>query len=286
MVSAMASAWPKRGLPQAGPKDWRAVTDIFREVEEDVRRERIEKLWKAYGNYIIAAVVLLFAGIGGWQLWDRYEQQERAKVAGAFMAAQRITNPQAAATAFVDIARTAPKGYASVARLSEAAAMFASGQQGSAIDLYKQIAKDDSGPIGTVARLRAAWALADSASRGDLQDLLKPLNQPGNAWRQNAQEVLAYADYRAMDMKSALARYSALAADPEAPDSTRRRAEAMAAFLKNGGAVSYGTVPAEAMPTPPEAANKTGAPQGAGATPAAPPTAPAQAPAKQAPAKK
>ena len=147
------------------------MTDIFREVEEDVRRERFEKLWKAYGSYAIAALVLVFAGIGGWQLWDRHEQEERAKVAATFIAAQRITNPQAAASAFVDIAGTAPKGYAAVARLAEAGAMFASGQQGSAIDLYKQIAKDDSGPIGMVARLRAGWALADTAQRATLEDI-------------------------------------------------------------------------------------------------------------------
>jgi hypothetical protein len=251
------------------------VTDIFREVEEDVRRERFEKLWKNYGNYFIAALVLLFVGIGGWQLWDRHEQEERAKVGATFIAAQRITNPQAAASAFVDIARNAPSGYATVARLSEAGAMFASGQTGSAIDLYKQIAKDDNGPVGMVARLRAAWALADSAQRATLEDLLKPLNQPGNAWRENAQEVLAYADYRAMDVKSALAKYSALAVDPQAPDALRRRAEAMAAFLKNGGAVSYGTVPADAVPAPPQA--------GPTAQPAPAQPAPATAPA---PAKK
>lgn len=251
------------------------MTDIFREVEEDVRRERIEKLWKAYGNYAVAALVLVFLGIGGWQLWDRHEQEERAKVAAAFIAAQRITNPQAAASAFVDIARTAPKGYARVAQLAEANAMFASGQQGSAIALYKQIAAEDSGPIGMVARLRAAWALADSANRAVLAELLKPLDQPGNAWRENAEEVLGYADYRAMDMKSALARYSALAVDPQAPDALRRRAEAMSAFLKNGGAVSYGSVPADAVP--PQAASTTGAPQAAkGATPPAPATAPAK----------
>jgi len=244
------------------------VTDIFREVEEDVRRERFEKFWKAYGNYLIAALVLVFVGIGAWQLWDRHEQQERAKVAASFIAAQRITNPQAAASAFVDIARGAPKGYAIVARLSEAAAMFASGQQGSAIDLYKQIGKDDSGPIGMIARLRAAWALADTASRADLQDLLKPLDQPGSAWRENAEEVLAYADYRAMDVKSALAKYAALAIDPQAPDALRRRAEAMTAFLKNGGAVSYGTVPADAAPTPQQAANAANVQQGAPPAPA------------------
>ena len=144
------------------------MTDIFREVEEDVRREKLEKLWKAYGNYAVAALVLLFAGIAGWQVWERHDAQERAKVSDSFIAAQRITNPQTAASTFADIARTAPKGYAELARLSEAGAMFASGQTGPAIDLYKQIAKDDNGPVGAVARLRAAWATADTASRKDL----------------------------------------------------------------------------------------------------------------------
>ena len=255
------------------------MTDIFREVEEDVRRERIEKLWKAYGSYVIVLLVLLFAGIGGWQLWQRHEDQERAKVAAQFIAAQRISNPQSAAGAFVDIARNAPGGYAAVARLSEAGAMAASGQQAGAIDLYKQIAKDNSGPIGMVARLRAAWVMADTAPRSQLEELLRPLTQPGNAWRENAQEVLAYADYRAMDMKSALAKYSALAVDPEAPDSLRNRAQAMAAYLKNGGAISYGTVP----PLPPEAANSKAAPAAATQAPVPAPAAAAQ---KQGSAKK
>jgi hypothetical protein len=232
------------------------VSDIFREVEEDVRRERFEKLWKVYGNYAIAALVLLFAGIGAWQFWQRHDLQEREKFSDSFLAAQRISNPQAAASTFADLARTAPRGYGALTRLSQAGAMFASGQRDGAIELYKQIAKDDNGPIGSVARLRAAWGMAESASRPELAELLKPLDQPGNAWRSNAREVLAYADYRAMDTKGALAKFSELALAPETPDGLRSRARAMADFLKNGGAASYGTVPPDPvvpLPTPPAA---------------------------------
>ena len=227
------------------------MSDIFREVEEDVRRERFEKLWKAYGHFAIAGLALLFAGIAGWQIWQRHELAERAKISESFIAAQRISNPQTAAGAFVDLSRTAPKGYSLVARLAQAGAMFASGQQAGAIDIYKQIAKDDSGPIGAVARLRAGWALADTASRADLAELLRPLDQAGSAWRPNAREILAYADYRAMATKSALAKYSELALDPASPDGVRSRAKAMATFLANGGAITFGTVPADAVPPAP-----------------------------------
>jgi hypothetical protein len=245
------------------------VSDIFREIQEDVRRERIEKLWKAYGVYAIAFLVLVFMGLGAWQLWQRHEKAEAEKASVAFAAAQRITNPQAAANAFADLTKGTPAGYRRLARLSQANAMFAAGQRKDAIDLYKQIANDDSGPVGAVARLRAAWGMADSAPRAELAKLLAPLDEPGSAWRQMAEEVLAYADYRALDLKGAAARYEALEKDPNSPDALRARARAMAAFLKNGGAVTFGTVL-------PETATMPGQPAPAGPKPGTP-TAPAPA---------
>ena len=243
------------------------MSDIFRvKSRKTFAASGSEKLWKGLcGIYAICALMLLFAGIAGWQIWQRHELAERAKVSEAFIAAQRISNPQAAAGAFVDLSRTAPKGYSLVARLSQAGAMFASGQQAGAIDIYKQIAKDDSGPIGSMARLRAAWALADNASRAELAELLKPLDQPGNAWRLSAREILAYADYRAMDTKSALSKYSELAQDPASSEGLRARARAMATFLRNGGAVNYGSVPPDAVPQPDSAKTAD-----AGAKPATP----------------
>jgi hypothetical protein len=219
------------------------LTDIFREVEEDVRRERFEKVWNAYRGWIIAAIVLLLVGVAAWQIWQRYDRGRRDEAAVAFAAAQRISAPAPAASAFADFAKTAPGGYAAVGRLSEAGAMAASGQRADAIALFKDIAAKNDGPVGAVARLRAGWAMADTASRSELQTLLAPLDDPGSAWRENAREVLAYADFRALDFKASLAKYQALASDGEAPDALRARANAMVEFLQNGGAKNYGAVP-------------------------------------------
>lgn len=243
------------------------MSDIFREVEEDVRRERFAKLWKKYGTHAIVLLVLVFAGLGGWQLWQRHVRAEQEKSAAAFIAAQRITDPRQAANAFADLAKDATPGYAGLARLSQANAMFAAGQRKDAIDLYKQIAAGDNGAVGAMARLRAAWAMSENATRADLAKLLAPLDEKGSAWRTLAEEVLAYADYRALDMKAAAARYEALEKDPEAPDALRSRARAMAAFLKNGGAITYGTVPPDVLPVPPA----PGAPAAPASTPATPP---------------
>ena len=68
------------------------MSDIFREVEEDVRKERLEKLWKAYGDYAIALVALIILAVAGYELWLRYENSQRAKASAEFVTAQHVNN--------------------------------------------------------------------------------------------------------------------------------------------------------------------------------------------------
>jgi hypothetical protein len=241
------------------------LSDIFREVEEDVRREKLQKFWKSYGDYVIALGAVIIVGVAGFQLWQRYQQSERDKASVAFTAAQRINDPKAAAVAFADIAKTAPKGYALLARLEQAHSMLASGQKDGAIAIYKEIAEQDKGGPGSVARLRESWALADTASRSELETILAPLRDPTGAWKQMADEVLAYSDYRNNQTAKAADEFSTLANDANAPGQLRVRARAMAAFLKQGGAKDFGTVPPlapppGAIPAPPVGAPPAGAP--------------------------
>ena len=247
------------------------MSDIFREVEEDVRRERLEKFWKAYGDYVIALVALIIVGIAGFELWQRYQASQRDKASTAFIAAQRIADPRAAAGAFADLAKTAPKGYALLARLEQANSMLASGQRESAIAIYKDIADTDKGGTGAVARLREAWALADTSPRADLETLLAPLRTPASAWKPNADEVLAYSDYRNNQTAKAMAEFDQLAKDPNSPQQMRSRTQAMAQFLKQGGAKEFGTVPPpQPTPAPGAVAPVPPAPAGPAATPATP----------------
>jgi len=202
------------------------VSDIFREVEEDVRKERFEKLWKAFGGYVIALIGLAVLGVGGWQLWLRYEDSQRVKAAGQFTAAQHITNPNQAAAAYDALSKSAPGGYGELSKLAQANALASGGKNDDAVTIYKDIANSDSGPLGAVARLRAAW-------------------------HEMAREVLAYSDYKAGKEKDAAGEFDLLANDPESPDALKNRARAFAAFLHEGGAANYGTVPPTATPPPP-----------------------------------
>jgi hypothetical protein len=241
------------------------LSDIFREVEEDVRREKLQKFWKAYGDYMIALAAVIIIGIAGFELWQRYEATERDKASLAFSAAQRVNDPKAAAAAFADLAKTAPKGYALLAKLEQAHSLMASGQKDSALALYKEIADQDKGSTGAVARLRQGWAIVDTSSRADLETLLAPLREPSGAWKQLADEILAYSDYHSNQPAKAADEFNALANDNGAPQQLRVRARAMAAFLAQGGAKDFGSVP---PPAPAPAPGTVAAPvAGAAATP-------------------
>jgi hypothetical protein len=222
------------------------VSDIFREVEEDVRRERLEKLWKKYGDYIIAGLAVLVVGVAGYKLWQHYQAVQIAKASVAYSAAAQLSNGGKnadAAQAFARIAKNAPGGYAASAKLAEADALLADGKTADAIALYKSVAQKDKTELGDLARIRAAWALADSASKSDLQTLLAPLTDPKSSWRFMAREILAYCDFRDGAMKAAQSEYDGLAAESEAPATVRQRAGAMASLIRAGGGANYGTVP-------------------------------------------
>jgi hypothetical protein len=223
------------------------LSDIFQEVEEDVRRERFEQIWKQYGDYIIAGVALIVIAIAGFELWQRYEENQRLKASETFIAAQQLAgtgNINQASAAFAVVAKDAPDGYVKMARLSQAGILDITGQHSEALMILKSLAKDDLGLIGNIARIRAAWILAVDGPRSDMDSIIAPLTDPTSPWRFVAREVTAYADFHAGNTSKAQSEYQGLADDKGASDTTRQRAAAMAAFLKNGGLADYGHVPA------------------------------------------
>jgi hypothetical protein len=227
------------------------VSDIFREVEEDVRRERLEKLWKQYGDYIIAAVSVIVIGVAGYKLWQHYDQQQRLKASTEYQAAMQLSDGGSntrAAQAFAQIAKHAPSGYAALAQLSQADAMLASGNISGAVSLYMTVAKKDNGGLGDLARIRAAWAQAETLSVDDLQKLLAPLLDSKSSWQYMAREIMAYRDFHDGRLMQAQSAYDLLAVSSDAPAGLRQRARAMATLIRAGGVENYGTVPKPVAP--------------------------------------
>jgi len=229
------------------------VADIFREIEEEVRREQYEKLWKKYRDHLIAAGALVIIGVAGYRLYLVYEQREAERASVAYQAAGQLLEsgqPRAAEPQFAALAKTAPSGYAKLSQLGQADALFAANQHNAAIRLYLQIANQSDPYLSAVARMHAAWTIVDGAPKSEVENLLAPLTDPTNPWHYLAQEVLAYADLRAGNTAAALKSYQRLASDPNAPSSLHTRATVMVRFLHGGGAINFGIVPQPPKPAP------------------------------------
>jgi hypothetical protein len=239
------------------------VTDIFREVEEEVRRERLERIWKQYGDYIVAGVSAVVNAVAGYQFWLRYEASERLKASEQYDAAIQtsLMNPAAGAAQFGQLAASAPSGYALLAKFNEANAIFATGDRARAISLYKAIASSDKSVIGRAALIREAWGLADTASRGELESLLAPVADPSSPWHSAAAEILAHADYRAGNLAVASKEFEALANDHGAPVTLRTRARVMVSYIRSGAQSDFGTVPPPVASAKPNAATPSSSPQ-------------------------
>ena len=52
------------------------MSDIFREVDEEVRRDQAVQLWRKYQNYVIAAALIVVAATGAWKGFAAYKMHQ------------------------------------------------------------------------------------------------------------------------------------------------------------------------------------------------------------------
>ena len=215
------------------------MADIFHEVDEEVRREKLKQLWERYSLAIIAACVLIVAAIGAWRGYDWYIAREAAKAGARFEAAITLmeqNKTKEAEAAFADIAKTAPAGYAMLARLREANALAAN-DKAAAVKAYDALAADGSVPpvFKDLASVRAGILLVDTAQFSEMQHRLDPLAQSDRAFRHSARELLALSAWRNNDVSAAKKYLDMIAKDAETPSGVRARADVLAGLIASTG---------------------------------------------------
>ncbi|MET0278368.1 MAG: tetratricopeptide repeat protein [Pseudorhodoplanes sp.] len=210
------------------------MADIFHEVDEEIRRERLKKIWERYSALILAVVVLVVAGVAGWRGYEYY-QSERASESGAqFEAALALAEGgklEEAAAAFDKVAQSGTAGYRVLARL-RAASVMAAGDKAAAVKGFDAIASDNSVDVRLrdLAAIRAGLILVDSAPFSEMEQRLEPQTGSSRTFRHTARELLALSAFRAKDA-AAIKRWADLIVnDVESPAGMRGRIEALLAL--------------------------------------------------------
>jgi len=211
------------------------VSDIFKEIEDELRRDNFAKLWQRYRYYILgflAAVIVATGAVVGWRQYAqrlRADEGERYQVALDLFQGDKL---QEAKAAFAGLAQGSGE-RAVLARFEGAALLARTGDPAGAAARYEAIAADAS--IDRSFRdLATILSAQNGLARGDPHAIitrLQPLADSAGPWRPSALELTALAQLRAGDKASARTNYQRLADDEAAPRGMRTRATEMVAAL-------------------------------------------------------
>lgn len=210
------------------------MSDIFREIEEEVRRDQAKQLWDRYGAYVIVVAILIVAVTAGWRGWQWYSARLAAEAGAEYYAAMQLARDgknEEAELAFNEIAAKGG-GIAALARLRAASALSAAGDSHGAVAEYDAVASGSrEADVRNVARVRAALILLDQDDRAGVEARVGDMAAEGDLWRSIAREILGLAAYQAGDYEVATERFEEIIADGEAPADLRSRAQLMMTLL-------------------------------------------------------
>lgn len=202
---------------------------LLREVDEELRRERLEKLWDRYGIYVVLAAALFVLGVAGSQ-YMKTRNVAASQAAGArYEEALRLSaegKAEEAAKAFSALVESGPQGYATLARLQLAGAAVEAGRTADAVAIYDALARDggvDALLIG-YAQYQAAALRAGEADFTEMQNRLNDLTADTSPWRYSARELLGLAALKAGRTEDARKAFEQLLADQRTPPSILERA--------------------------------------------------------------
>lgn len=212
--------------------------DVFREVDEDYRRERMIAFWRRYGTAFLAlAVVAMIASFG----YNYYVSREVArKMAETETFEQLLSNikPGNEAEAVIALstyAASAKPAQATLAHFAEAAIRQHMGNDTAAAQVYHQIADGDqaSPEMKDLAVVRLGYISVDAAKPEEaLAPRLEAIAAKNSPWRYSAREVLALLKAKDGKRDDAAKMLSSLTEDPGAPPDLAQRARSLAELYR------------------------------------------------------
>jgi len=198
------------------------VADIFHEVEEDLRRDQAAALWKKYGNYVIAAALVLILAVAAQWGWREYSIRKQLQSSADFLSAAATGDVAQREAALGKLAADGGS-YAVLARFRLAETAIESGDKAKARGILTEIGKDagTDKTLRDLATIQAALLELEIGKPESAADLVKDLTKEGEAYRLSALEITGLAQMAAGDKDKAKATFEDVkkVAGTEAPSS-------------------------------------------------------------------
>jgi hypothetical protein len=214
---------------------------FFREVNEELRSDKVKAFWKRYGSLLIGAVVALVVGTGVFAFYEYWTEKQASQSGDQFLAALNLVRDGKNDEALKTLDQLEKDGYGAypvLARMRAAGVIAQKGDLAGAVVAFDKVSADTSIPqaIRDLAKLRAAFILVDTGSYDDVASRAEPLSSDSNPMRHSAREALGLAAWKAGRGADATKLFQQISDDQAAPANVRQFADTMLDLLKSTGA--------------------------------------------------
>ena len=255
---------------------------LIREVDEELRRDRMRKLWRQGGPWVIAAAVAVVLGVAGYEGWMWYTKNQAAKSSDQFYAATKIadgTDVAAAKKALDDVIAQGSGGYPMLAQFREASLLATQGKTDDAVAAYDTLSSSLTNThLRELALVLGASLLIDKGDVSAVEQRVGGSLTPASPMRNAAREVMGLVQYKAGKLDDAMKSFQAIMDDPAATRDSQSRVQIYMLQLQAAGAKPI-TPPADTTTpsTPPADVSSAAPPAAASSASAAPSAAPSAA---------
>jgi hypothetical protein len=200
---------------------------LLREVDEELRRDRMRKLWRQTGPWIIGAAVGIVLVVAGYEGWTWWQKSQSSQLSDQFYAATDLadgTDVEGAKKALDAMIAQGGSGYAALAQFREAALLAQNGKTDEAVAAYDALA----GSLGNthlreLALILAGDLLIDKGDVAAVQQRVQGSLIPSSPMRNAAREEVGLVQYKAGQLDDALENFQAILNDPLSSQDLRNR---------------------------------------------------------------
>jgi hypothetical protein len=227
---------------------------LLREVEDELRQDRLRKLWDRYGTYVVGGLAAFIVGLFIYQQVEASRVAAEQAAGARFEAARRLLADKKdgeAQAALSDIGKNGPGGYAALARLQQAGTYVKADKTTEAVAAYDAVAGDSAtdAVLRDFARLQAAGLRLGAADWTEMQNRLSTLIDERNAFRVNARELLGLAARSAAKTDEARKLFLQVLGDSKASPAIKERVNGYMSSLVAADLAKVDAVPvAPAVP--------------------------------------
>lgn len=216
--------------------------NIFREVDEELRSDRMRKLWRRFAPFVIGAAVGVVVLVAVNEGWSWYQNSNSAASSEKLYSAFDLADGgdiAAAQTALNDVIATGSGQYPTLAQFRQAGLLAKDGKITEAVAAYDALANSQSNQrLRELALVLAGTLMVDAGTVADVEARVGTIAVEGNPFRNAAREAIGLAQFKAGDFTAAQASFEAVVNDPLAQSAVRNRMGYYLAQLLSEGVIT------------------------------------------------